>query len=524
MKPVNCDYNMSFAECELAILRSAVDLAQEKIGRRVVSYPEIKNIIQIVENFLKTKKLVCYGGTAINNILPEHKQFYDKETELPDYDFFSPHAMNDAIELADLYYEKGYKEVQAKAGQHFGTYKVYVNFISIADITTLPQELFNTIKDDSITVNGILYCPPNFLRMSMYLELSRPAGDTSRWEKVMKRLTLLNETYPLTMKQCSAIDFQREMENKKNEDEIYNIVKKTLRNQDCVFFGGYAISLYSKYMPEKERKQIQQIPDFDVLSNDPDKTANIVKQQLNEIGIQNVEIINRDPIGEVIPEHREIRVGKDTIAFIYKPIGCHSYNVIGDGSHETKIATIDTMLSFYLAFLYANRPYYDTDRIICMSKYLFEVEQKNRLKQKGLLRRFSITCYGHQQSLEEIRAEKAEKFRQLQNKKGTKKYNEWFLSYEPAVDKKRGDFIELKPKKNKIRNKNKTLKKNKVKPAKPAKPVKPVKPAKSIKTLKKKRKYKKNIVEKDENKSPTIKVEPAKDKRTHQEYTEYVFW
>ena len=51
-------------------------------------------------------------------------------------------------------------------------------------------------KKDSIQVAGILYAPPNYLRMGMYLELSRPAGDTSRWEKVLKRLTLLNKNYP----------------------------------------------------------------------------------------------------------------------------------------------------------------------------------------------------------------------------------------------------------------------------------------------------------------------------------------
>ena len=37
--------------------------------------------------------------------------------------------MEDAIELADIYYKEGFTEVEAKAGMHFGTYKVYVNFI-----------------------------------------------------------------------------------------------------------------------------------------------------------------------------------------------------------------------------------------------------------------------------------------------------------------------------------------------------------------------------------------------------------
>jgi hypothetical protein len=97
-----------------------------------------------------------------------------------------------------------------------------------------------------------------------------------------------------------------------------------------------------------------------------------------------------------------------------------------------RIATIDTMLSFYLAFLYARRGYFDPDRILCMAQFLFDVEQKNRLEQKGVLRRFSITCYGHQPSMEEIKAEKAQKFKELKDKKGTRDYEEYFLSYKPG--------------------------------------------------------------------------------------------
>ena len=58
-------------------------------------------------------------------------------------------------------------------------------------------------------------------------------------------------------------------------------------------------------------------------------------------------------------------------------------------------------------------------RILCMSNYLFKVQDKNRLAQKGLLRRFSINCVGQQQTLEGMRAQKAEKYLQLKDKKGT---------------------------------------------------------------------------------------------------------
>ena len=434
-----CNPTMSFEECELAILRSAVDKAEERQGRKEANSPDIKRIINIVEAFLRKKKAICYGGTAINNILPKQDQFYNKDIEIPDYDFYSFNALNDARELADIYVKEGFVEVEAKSGQHYGTFKVFVNFIPVADITMLPKELFNSIKKEAIKISGILYAPPNLLRMGMYLELSRPAGDVSRWEKVMKRLTLLNKHYPLSANQCSHIDFQRKMEDDKKADEIYENVQKTLVDQGVVFFGGYAISIYARYMPKHLQRKLQKIPDFDVLSEDPLVTAQIVKERLNDINIKNVKIIKRPSVGEIIAPHYEIRVGNDTVAFIYEPLACHSYNIVKEGGYDVKVATIDTMLSFYLAFLYADRPYYDKDRILCMSKYLFEVQAKNRLAQKGVLRRFSINCMGHQETIEEMRAEKAEKFKELKDKKGKPEYDAWFLRYRPTDTKKDKD-------------------------------------------------------------------------------------
>jgi hypothetical protein len=431
-----CDSKMSFEDCELAILRSAVDKAEERQGRKDANSPDIKRIISVVENFIRSKKVICYGGTAINNILPKQDQFYNKDIEIPDYDFYSANALNDAKELTDIYVKEGFIEVEAKSGQHFGTFKVFVNFIPVADITMLPKELFNAIKKEAIKISGILYAPPNLLRMGMYLELSRPAGDVSRWEKVMKRLTLLNKHYPLTANQCAHVDFQRQMADDKKTDEIYDIVQKTLVDQGVVFFGGYALSIYAHYMPKHLQRILKKIPDFDVLSEEPLVTAQIVRERLSDINVKNVKIIKRPSVGEIIAPHYEICVGKDTIAFIYEPLACHSYNIVKEGGYDVKVATIDTMLSFYLAFLYADRPYYDKDRILCMSKYLFEVQSKNRLAQKGVLKRFSINCMGHQETIEEMRAEKAEKFKELKDKKGPAEYDSWFLRYRPTDTKK----------------------------------------------------------------------------------------
>jgi hypothetical protein len=90
----------------------AVDKAEEKIGKRIVNSEEVQKIIDIVEEFLKLNNLICYGGTTINNILPEEDQFYNKDIEIPDYDFFSQNALEDTKKLADIYYKKGFTDVE----------------------------------------------------------------------------------------------------------------------------------------------------------------------------------------------------------------------------------------------------------------------------------------------------------------------------------------------------------------------------------------------------------------------------
>lgn len=427
------DLTKDFQEKELKILRNAVDMVEARTAKQIVNSPDVKEIISIVEEFLKSKQLVCYGGTAINNILPEDDKFYNKNLEIPDYDFFSPNALDDAKELANIYFKKGYDEVEAKAGVHAGTFKVFVNYIPVADITFLDNKIYKILLKESIKVNNIHYSPPNFLRMAMYLELSRPNGDVSRWEKILKRLILLNKNYPLRGINCNSKNFTRNFEGQKNNSEkIYELVKTTFIDQGLVFFGGYASTLYGKFMPKQQRKQLDNIPDFDLLSEDPLTSITIVKERLELEGIKKVKIRYHNSIGEIIPKHYELIIDYDTIAFIYKPNACHSYNTIKINNKIIKIATIDTILNFYLAFLYSNKPYYDKNRLLCMAEYLFRVQAKNRLQQKGVLRRFSINCYGKQTKLEDIRNEKSNKYKELKTKKGSKEYDFYFLRYIPS--------------------------------------------------------------------------------------------
>ena len=454
-------------EKENDLLQKAIDKSEKKMGYEMVQSETNKAIFNIIEDFIKQKKLICYGGTAINNILPKKAQFYNKNFEVPDYDVFSKNALKDAKELVDLFFKKGYESTEVRSAIVIGTYKIYVNFVAVVDVTQMDPRLYEIFKKNGIKKEGILYSPVNFLRMEMYKELSHPQGEISRWEKVLKRLALLNKYYPIHNDKCYEVNFMRDFKGKQQlGEDIYDIIKKILIEHGVVFFGGYASNLYSRYMPLAEKKVLKHIPDFDVLSTDAKQTAEDVKKELIKHGFHNIKINKKDALWKIIPVHYEIVLESDIVCVIYETIACHSYNTIKEDNETIKVASIETMFNFLFAFLFKDDKYYDHIRIMCMAEFLFQVQQKNRLKQKGLLKRFSTNCYGTQITPEKLREIKSEKFIELQDKKGSKEYEKYFIRYNPLellerkkIETKRRKRMELKNSdKNSDKNK-KTLKK-----------------------------------------------------------------
>lgn len=458
-------YNLNeneIIEKELDIVNDNIDKLMDVTVRSEVNSSLVKNIISIVEDFLRSNKLICYGGTAINNILPLEDRFYDYSKEVPDYDFFSKNALRDAKRLADIYIEKGFTEVEAKSGIHIGTYKLFVNFIPVADITQLSSNIFDNLFKNSLDIFGISYAPPDYLRMSMYLELSRPRGDVARWEKVAKRLSLLNKSFPMKVSQdCFKSDFSKAVacsggECKLNENKRI-ITLQHLIGLGLVFFGGYASSLYSKYMTNEKKQLLKDIPYYDIISSDAKKDTMLLKVKLKYDGFENIKIKKHASKSENIPEHFELLIDNKPVAFVYQALACHNYNVIRIDNTNIHIATIDTMLNMYLIFIYSNEKHLNNNRIMCMASFIFDLHQKNRLNQKGIFRRFGLPCIGIQETLMDIRRKRSEKYEELKKeniKESEKEFEKHFLRYIPSKTKQAKKTIKnIKKRKNKTRRK-----------------------------------------------------------------------
>jgi hypothetical protein len=357
---------------------------------------------------------MCYGGTAINNLLPEKERFYDPEYDVPDYDFYSETPQLHAMRLADEFDALGFNDIQVKPGVHLLTFKVFVNYTGIADITFLEPAIFRKLWDEDIVEDKMHYVSPNFLRMSMYLELSRPKGDVSRWSKVYKRLMLLNKEYPVG---CSV---EKQHMPKELSKDVRQDIENILQTKQVILLGLSAMELHSK-----KKTNIWELP-LDILVT-PEHFDEYTALFANAFP-EKAKVVKNEAYAELLPKHNDIldHSGKLVIR-VFETMACHSFHELKNGM---RIASIPTLLQFFFSFVYADAHYmegFDENRIICIAQRLLDMANKAKERRFEILT--PLDCLGKQESLVDI---KKHTF-QLKEKttKDSEDFLRFFFTYEP---------------------------------------------------------------------------------------------
>lgn len=396
---------------------SVAQKAQNIIDREAATDPNIRKILRVVKEFIQKNRVLCYGGTAINNLLPPKERFYDPNYDIPDYDFYSETPQLHAMRLADVFDSMGFKEIQVKPGSHLLTFKVFVDFTGVADITYLEPPIFKALWNENIVAEGIHYVTPNFLRMSMYLELSRPKGDVSRWSKVYKRLMLLNKQYPIGCARPEKEKYNEEL-SAESRDQIENI----LRTKQVILLGIHATLIH-----ERSRSGRWEIP-LDVLVT-PEHFVAYTDMFADVFG-KKVKIVEHPAYAELLPKHADI-IEKDTgllLVRVFETMACHSFHEMNNG---IRVASIPTLLQFFFAFVYADAHFlegFDQNRIICIAQRLVDIAHKDKSRRFDLLT--PLECLGHQETLVEMKAHTSA----LKNKtsKDSDDFLRFFFTYEPG--------------------------------------------------------------------------------------------
>ena len=377
--------------------------AQKKIDHESAHDPQIIKSIEVVENFLRKRHRLCYGGQAINAHLPKAYQFYDPEYSVPDYDFFTPSQKSDLLLLVKDLRAAGFVEIYVREGMHEGTFKIYVDYVPVADMTAIDPSLYRILSRREYRMNGISYLDANTLRMMMYLELSRPAGEVSRWGKVYERLVLFNEFAsrpPCRIKPMAAHSLSVEQ---------VSFTLSFMVEHQRVFAGADLISFYDHTLRTRTKRSKWVLTTKRPLlfySPTPEEDAEHLMKAFHQLegdtGARRskMRIVSYDSKGvEVLPSMKIIVRGKQPLVFLIRQTACHSYVTFPlDRDRSLLIASMDTLITLYFSLGLIRSAYFDMGSMECVANHVVQLSIQSR-DRSGPFPFISITCQGHQQSV-----------------------------------------------------------------------------------------------------------------------------
>ena len=414
---INSDY---FDEKEflkqIDIIKEASDIAQKKIDYITAHDDNIIRAIEVVETFLKKSHRLCYGGQAINAHLPAKYKFYDSNASIPDYDFFTPQQDKDINTIVKDLRKAGFIDISAREGVHKGTIKIYVDYSPVADITLIDKKLYRLLSKREFKIDGISYLDANTLRMLMYLELSRPQGEVSRWPKVFERLSLFNEFIAFKPCRLSSVSFGGEI----NRNQLKFVINYIITNKR-IFAGADLVELYNSSLRHKKiytnwifttKKPII------FLSSDLENDA---KQIVTEFRLMDkkISLTSYSSKGmEIIPSMKVISCNKKNIVYIINETSCHSYfNVPIKNGSIIRIASMDTLITTYFSLGLIDSKFFHIGSMECLANKLVEISSKARKNPDNFLFPFiSIKCSGYQPSFPSLIRNKVKRLTERKKK------------------------------------------------------------------------------------------------------------
>jgi len=160
---------------------------------------------QIVEGFIRDQGRIVYGGSACRLAL-QNSTGVNQEvmlrafdpTSFPDWDFYTPTPVLDAIAICKLLHRAGFQPHVERA-IHVSTFKIKANFYSneLADVTYLPRGFMERIMAMTDANTGLRYTPPDFTVVNIYKMFINPMTAWHKIEKQYLRASLLEQSFLL---------------------------------------------------------------------------------------------------------------------------------------------------------------------------------------------------------------------------------------------------------------------------------------------------------------------------------------
>lgn len=392
----------------MSLVKELIDKIDDGLMKK--QYEETKDVMDIVGKFVKQKQLLLYGGFAINLLLPKKDKFY-KEYTINDYDCFSNNAKDNAKELAELLQKKGFKFIKVRKAMHESTFKVFVDFIAVLDITQISDEGYQTFLDLSKNERktsiykyykeDYLLAPFSFMMSNLHYELARPLSSYYRWDKIYRRQSVFAKLIKPLPKQSNTKTI-------KPDQYVLKTILKYIKKHKYVIVNEFALKYYdsanilsalinSNEISIYSTKMNQMKKEFDKYIKEHFKNYRIITEQ------------NNSSSALMYDYYKIIIVNKETEnRFILNIIDASQDCLSVVSKNKMMVGSLNTIIYFmYRKYLVQqlNDNNDENDKKLWENiKYLeYHIQEKMKSNPKNLL---STTCYGVNQSLKDMLASK----------------------------------------------------------------------------------------------------------------------
>lgn len=409
------------------IINGAMKKKNEDMG---VSKAKVEQIMAIGVKFVKERKLIVYGGTAINELLllkNKKMAIYD-ENDIPDWDMYTPQPMVDLIELCNRFYKAGFTDVSGIEAKHGNTYRIFIEDVNYFDLTYVPKEAYHRLPFREI--KGVRYIDVNYMFIDMYKQYLDVYEYDWRLEKAFKRGSLLEEYYPFP----KPNEKWKKDEWKNKEVILYIYANYIQDNNGVVLSGDYAYNYYIRNSKmDKIDEMRKPVNTLRVVSNNFKNDVPWVKKVLmKKFGKENVETQEYVPYLGVLGRRVEYKYKGDTVLDIYENDGlCIPFKKVHGGS--VNISSYHYLLRMYYIMLSRARVKRNKEGMVENRWIIYNLKKarENYLKVGGyvgtepmLFQQFQLSCVG-----EKITSEKLWKDKINKRKKEGKAYT---FRYEPS--------------------------------------------------------------------------------------------
>lgn len=416
---------------------------------------EVRQVNEVVLQYIKDNKRKIYGGYALNYLLTnrDKRMAIYSDIDIPDIDFYSPDPIKDLIKICNSLHAKGYKQVSGREALHKETYSVRVNGQLYCDITYVPRNIYNKMPFREI--NGINVIGPEFMIIDYFRLITDILLTNWRLEKTVKRMYLLQKAYPLPYIK-SPIEIPP-LDIPKNEQLIVSNMMRQVQkfcenNNYAVLLGFYAYNQFlyaSNILQSAEGKRFRylEIPYYEIIlteyKTETNKLVNELKISFND-SANDIHVVEYYPFFQFFGHSAEIYYKKILLARLYtnnkkcvpyRKVKSHYFDndTVKEGSKDILIGSFSLVTLYSLITAMKARVNDDNDtkklyyailsHINEFRKFYFKTMNKS-LVDDTIFKEFVIECVGV------LITPEHEKQLIIENrKKRNKKYT---FSYDPA--------------------------------------------------------------------------------------------